>query len=381
MPPIVVVAYNRSKSLSRLLTSLANASYPDTPILLIISIDYANDNQATLEVANDFNWNFGEKKIVVHKANLGLRKHVLKCVSYAIEYESVIILEDDLYVSPNFYFYAREALMFSVDKDYIGGISLYNHQLTTGSHMAFTPLEDGYDNWYFQYASSWGQAWNKSQIEGFLTWYHKNNELVPSHKIPKSVTSWSDKSWLKFFIAYLIEKDKFFLYPKISLTTNFSDVGTHFSELSTTYQVPLFFSKKKKYDFSVLNKSHSVYDAFFENQTLHNYLGLQKDKLLVDLYGQKEYYENQKYILSKKIYHFKIVESFGRFLRPIDSNIREGVPGFDFFLYDTSLNEKNKHKETKLNEIQFHVKVLSHRNIFLLFKHIVKCKVISMFKK
>ena len=73
MTAIVVVAYNRPKSLSRILSSLENANYPREPVPLIISIDWAEDNLDVLEIAKDFNWKFGEKKVIYQQMNLGLK--------------------------------------------------------------------------------------------------------------------------------------------------------------------------------------------------------------------------------------------------------------------------------------------------------------------
>lgn len=380
MHPIVVVAYNRSKSLLRLLTSLANASYPDTPILLIISIDYADDNQATLKVANDFNWNFGEKRIVTHETNLGLRKHVLKCGSYAITYGSAIILEDDLCVSPNFYHYTDASLDFSKDHKDIGGISLYNHLINVHTVQSFSPIEDGYDNWYFQFASSWGQAWTKNQFERFLEWYNNNQTLTIKPTIPKNVTNWSDKSWLKYFITYLIETNTFFLYPKISLSTNFGDAGTHINSDSTVYQVPLLQKIKKKYNFSTLKESSSVYDAFFENIGLYKVLNLEQGELLVDLYGLKEI-GSYRYVLSKKIYDFKILRKFRRSLRPMEANIIFEIEGNDLFLYDTTISEVNILKESFRKEMVYHLKYITHRNAYRLFLKMTKSRISSWFNK
>ena len=69
---IVTVAYNRVKSLSRLLNSLLCADIDNAP--LIISIDKSNTNEVE-RYANDFIWPYGEKKVITHKENLGLRKH------------------------------------------------------------------------------------------------------------------------------------------------------------------------------------------------------------------------------------------------------------------------------------------------------------------
>ncbi|MER3318206.1 MAG: glycosyltransferase [Allomuricauda sp.] len=338
--PIVVVAYNRPRSLARLLSSLHSAKYPHDYIDLIISIDKADDNQQVLDLAYDFQWEHGTKKVVYQEINLGLRKHILKCGNYSLEYGAVIVLEDDLYVSPNFYLFAEQALNFSKKETEIGGVSLYNHQLNVHTRENFLPHQDGYDNWYFQFASSWGQAWTKDQWTGFMDWYKEEPDIDNNQKVPSYVRSWSSKSWLKYNIAYLVEKDRYFLYPKISLTTNFSDAGTHIGNDSTIYQVPLDFGKQKEYSFSSVVNSHSVYDAYYENKNLHQILGLENDELCVDLFGYKPLH-GQKYLLSSKVLDFKVIQSFGKSLKPHEDNVLQSIEGKELFLYDTSIKAKN----------------------------------------
>ena len=125
-PAIVVVAFNRPDSLKRLLGSLKKGHYPDD-IKLIISIDHSPDNSPVVDCANDFEWNAGEKEIIIHPENLGLRRHILSCGDLSYKYGSVIILEDDLFVSPFFYQYSLDALDFYKDKDDIAGIGLFNY--------------------------------------------------------------------------------------------------------------------------------------------------------------------------------------------------------------------------------------------------------------
>lgn len=366
--PIVVVAFNRPKSLKRLLESLGKANYSSNQIPLIISIDKADDNNETLKIAQDFKWKFGDKIINYEKTNLGLRNHVLKCGNLSEQYGSVIILEDDLYVSPNFYLFANQALSFSENQSYIGGISLYNHQINVHTMDNFAPLEDGYDNWYFQFASSWGQAWSKKQWNDFYGWYENNLILKTSVVIPKNVTNWSNKSWLKYYISYLIEKNKYFLYPKLSLSTNFSDVGTHVGSDSTAFQVHLDYSNKKHDNFSSLDESNSIYDAFYESTKLAATLGIKTSNLCVDLYGYKV--NNVRYWLTTKIADFKILKTFGRSLKPIDANILQNIEGKDIFLYDTSSKSKNQNKVNRYRKLIYNIKFISSKDGIIAYLHI-----------
>lgn len=376
--PIVVIAYNRPKSLRRLLNSIAKAIYPDIAIPLIISIDYSETNKEVLQIAQDFKWGFGEKTIRYSEVNLGLRKHVLQCGNFSMEYGHVILLEDDLYVSPYFYNYTIQALKFSADRPNIGGISLYNHQFNVHTGVNFSPIEDGYDNWYFQFASSWGQAWTKKQWSDFSDWYMNQGIPTSIPDIPENVTSWSEKSWLKYFIIYLIEKDRFFLYPKVSLSTNFSDIGTHATQNSSFYQVPLLHTSNKEYHFSDLIESQSVYDAFYENINLFNYLPIDKENLNVDLHGYKTT-NSKKYLLTSKILDYKIINTFGRCLKPVDYNIIQNIEGKDIFLYDTSQMLKNKATKNKVIEITYNIKNISIRNAWILLSGLIKQKIMLAF--
>ncbi len=378
--PIVVVGFNRPNSLSRLLGSLAKANYPNKSIPLIISVDRGTNNQDVLEVANDFYWENGEKTVNYQSENLGLRKHILQCGDLSLTYGSIIVLEDDLYVSPNFYFYTLEALRFSEDKDYIGGISLYNHQTNVHTSETFLPIDDGYDNWYFQFASSWGQAWTKNQWEKFKNWYAKHEVLPQIEGIPKNVSSWSDKSWLKFFIVYLIEFNTYFLYPKISLTTNFSDTGTHVGVNTSGYQVPLLISKKEKYFFARIEESKGVYNAFYENVTLARYLDIPENDLSVDLYGYLGE-STKRYWLTSTMENYKIIKSFQRSLRPIDLNVIYELEGDELFLYDTSSIANNNNKENRYNKIMYSIRHLLYNDLLYLFKIETRAKVKRVLKK
>lgn len=359
--PIVVVAYNRPRSLTRLLKSLSNAKYPNKEIDLIISIDRAENNQNVLAVANAFEWNQGAKTVIYQEENLGLRKHILKCGNLSLEYGSVIVLEDDLFVSPNFYFFVDQALRFSKNESKIAGISLYNHQLNVHTRDNFSPIQDGYDNWYFQFASSWGQAWSREQWSGFMKWYENDPDIDHNNNVPAYVRSWSAKSWLKYNIAYLVEKDFYFLYPKISLSTNFSDAGTHVGNDSTIYQVPLDEGFQREYRFSTFVQSRAVYDAFYENVLIGKLVEFEIDDLCVDLHGYK-YASKKRFVLTSRLLDHKILRSYGKSLKPHDANILNAIEGLDFFLYDTTIKEKNPHRFNLDRNIEYNFKHLPYRS-------------------
>ena len=123
-PAIVVVAYNRPAALRRLLGSLAGVQGA-VAVPLVISIDAGGEYFAdVLAVAQQFRWPFGEKRIIEQERPLGLINHVFACGDLVDEYGSIILLEDDLFVSPQAYRYATAALDFYDYDPRVAGISL-----------------------------------------------------------------------------------------------------------------------------------------------------------------------------------------------------------------------------------------------------------------
>ena len=357
--PIVVVAFNRARSLARLLASLNNAVYEEDNVPLIISID-KGDNQDVLKTAENFEWKHGQKTVVYQSENLKLRKHILKCGDYSLEYGSVIILEDDLFVSKYFYDYTVKALAFSEKDDRIGGISLYNHRFNVEAAEPFEYHDDEYDNWYFQFASSWGEAWTQKQWTSFKEWYDQSPQIKDRPEVPKYVRGWSDSSWLKYFISYLIEKDKYFIYPKKSLTTNFGEAGTHVNKNNTNHQVPLQ-DGKIDYHFSSVDTSGAVYDAFFENVNLSQKLMAEGYKAAIDLYGQKPLeIIKTPYLLTRNAYPRRIIKSYGCCMRPHDDNVLFEVSGDEFFLYDMTVAGKAP-KTDPVRKVQYNLRYIDKK--------------------
>ena len=153
-PAIVVAAYNRPASLLRLLQGLSKAHYPDQPIPLHISIDqsHASDVARTAEA---FDWPHGPKVVEQHEAHLGLRAHLLHCGDLSERYGAITLLEDDLFISPEFYSFAVGALTAYRNEPRIAGISLYHYEVAESSQLPFRPLEDGNDLYFMQWPSSW----------------------------------------------------------------------------------------------------------------------------------------------------------------------------------------------------------------------------------
>ena len=342
LPTIVIVAFNRKESLARLLDSLEAAHYPQGDIELVVSIDHSDCQHEILALAQTFPWSHGKKSIVTRKQPLGLREHILLCGDLSQEYGSVIVLEDDLYVSPFFYTYCQRAQSFVSDESRIAGVSLYNHLYNETAKVGFQPRDDGFDNYYLQLPSSWGQAWTDTQWRKFRSWYEHEKDLPISDEdnVPTDIANWPQSSWKKYFAKYMVANDLYFIFPRYSLSTNFMEPGTHNTRTFHHLQVPLQQSDRKP-SFSRLSDSRAVYDAYCELKAGVLCLGTKElapygDDLTVDLYGVKPISKlRTKYILTSKVVD-QPIQRWGRNLKPHEQNILGSIAGDKFALGETA---------------------------------------------
>lgn len=330
---IIAVTYNRVDSLQRLLQSLENAYYGDESPTLIISIDKSKTD--IVEVfADSYNWPLGEKIVRKHEHNLGLRAHMMSLGEWFDRFETLIILEDDIVVSPSYFVFTRQASEQYFNNSQIAGISLYSFSTNYITCTPFSPVVNEYDGYFMNCAMSWGEVWMKNQWNEFYAWYLEHQDFHDEPHLPESLHKWG-KSWLKYHTRYCIEKNKYFLYPYVALTTNFADPGTHNKgSRYTTFQLVLQ-QGVKKYNLPFRVSDAVCYDGFFENKALYNKLGYSEDECCVDLYGAKKNRMCQRYWLTTDLANLPVVRTFGIAYKPLEQNVLSEVEGEGIYLYDT----------------------------------------------
>jgi hypothetical protein len=334
-PTLVVIGYNRPHSLRRLLRSLSQAHYPAGNVRLVISLDQA-DTREPLQVATDFDWPFGEKRVIAHPQRLGLRRHVLSCGDLTEEYGDILVLEDDLFVSPFFYQYASRALTFYAEDPAIAGISLYSLQFNQTANLPFTPIDNGdADAYFLQLAASWGQVWSRRHWQGFRRWLEQHGtDIDDIDGIPADIRGWPESSWLKLYNAYIISRDLYFVYPYRSLTTNFGDPGQHFHIASSRFQVALQ-QQPIDYRFARLDTSLAVYDAFCELSPAslkHRNEKLAGLEFTVNLYGCKDCRHGLQLTRSQE----KGLHNFSLSMKPMELSVLHDVEGDGIALLETA---------------------------------------------
>lgn len=334
-PAIVIVTYNRELSLKRLLESIKNAKYTEKNITLIISIDYSNKQSVIKNIAEEFEWSYGNKIIRTYKENQGLKKHVLSCGDLTDEYEGVIILEDDLYVAEDYYSYAKAALNFYENNEKIAGIALYSHAWNAYGGYGFSPVITDKTNYFGQFSITWGQAWSKNQWQHFKLWYYQHANKFPQKDtaIPERVFLWGEQSWGKYFFYYIIKNDLYYVMPYTARTTNFSEPGIHATDINVIHQVSLQ-RGQPEYNFAKFSPDAIKYDAFFERIDFKKIFKVDVNEMCIDINGCKHIPKNKRYLLTCIQYPFPIIKSYGMQLKPIDANIDFDIPGNDIFLYD-----------------------------------------------
>jgi hypothetical protein len=332
---ITVVAFNKVKSLSRLLMSLNNIVIPSNlNVDLSFCIDGGGDEEV-IKLAKEFLWHGTDKSISVKNTNLGLKKNIYAAMKSGLGYDAIIILEDDLFVSPQLLKYVGSILDNSELTESVAGYSLYAPNFNETAYCSFKPISDNNDIYFMKVPSSWGQFYTKTQLAEYFNWYDSNTQIDETF-LPPNVARWSDRSWKKEFFAYLIYTNKYFVYPKCSLTTNYADAGEHHKG-SDIYQVPLLM-ELSELQFANQTNQVAVYDEYYEIEAVC--INRQVDELknydyTVDLYGYKKLIKNNEYILST-VKQGNPVMTWDNSLIPLEMNVIYGVKGTGVYLYKAS---------------------------------------------
>ena len=328
-PAIVVVAYNRPEALRRLLASLA-ALQGAMDVPLVISLDAGGDQfEQVLAVAERFEWLLGEKRVVVRERPYGLINHVFACGDLVDEFGAIILLEDDLVVSPMAYRYAADALDFYADDPQIAGISLNALWFQGITHEPFTPYLDDGDTFFMQIAWFQGQAYTQKQWSAFRAWRETAvSQILPTDKMHELFHTFPTTDWFPLKTKYLVQTDRFYVFPRESLSTNFGDSGTHVRGTSF-FQVPLQ-TRRSSFRFQPLAEAVAVYDSFQE--MLPERVNRLTDRFAaydftVDLHGTRSLANiPTKFVLTTQEVRQPLA-TFGLEMRPFLANVIHNQPG------------------------------------------------------
>lgn len=272
LAPVAVFAYNRLDKIKACLEALEKCELAYKVNLFVFADGYKGekDKEKVSEVQNwlqkyaiSENLTFSNVSVDIKKHNVGLADSIISGVTDLMDkYGKVIVVEDDLIVSPYFLRYMNEGLEFYKNNKMIWAMASYGYDLKA--------LKKYDHDIYFGYrASSWGWASWKDRwdtVDWEVSDYHQLMEDKKAQKkfcrggrdlltyLTMQMNGQSD-SWAIRWNYAASKQDMLTVYPRLGLVSNhgFDGSGTH--------------SGKSGYK-EVLNQGKNGYDIKFENLQL-----------------------------------------------------------------------------------------------------------------
>jgi len=240
--PVLLFAYNRPLNTQKVLDNLAaNAEAEKSTLHIYCDGAKPGANSDTLYKINETRLiansetRFKDVKVVEQSENKGLSKSVIEGVTQICnQYGSVIVLEDDIIISPYFLKYMNEALQKYKEIDEVGCISGYWYPTKKQLPETFFLKSQSCWGW-----ATWLRAWQNFETDGtrLLKVLNENNinkqfdldGSIQYTQMLKDQISGKIDSWAVRWDAVNFINNKLCLYPGKSLVQNigFDGSGIH----------------------------------------------------------------------------------------------------------------------------------------------------------
>ena len=242
---INVITQRRVASLGRLTKSLLSSDYYGQEVDLSFAVDYDEGelNRDVLQHVRDIDWPHGRKVVRHRTSTAGLVKHVMESWYPGDERDYVVMLEDDVSVSAQWFHYAKFMLLASVYSSsptapgQLVGISLYTPRILElqypRRHINFDKYLDSTTPFLYQLPCSWGEIifpgmWMELQRYVELREANPTNE---AYFVPGSASNTWTGSWKRYWIELMYGHGFVMLYPNFfnqtSFSTNHLEKGKH----------------------------------------------------------------------------------------------------------------------------------------------------------
>eukprot|EP00188_Purpureofilum_apyrenoidigerum_P001641 Plantae.Rhodophyta-Purpureofilum_apyrenoidigerum.ctg19257.p1 GENE.Plantae.Rhodophyta-Purpureofilum_apyrenoidigerum.ctg19257~~Plantae.Rhodophyta-Purpureofilum_apyrenoidigerum.ctg19257.p1 ORF type:complete len:784 (-),score=172.86 Plantae.Rhodophyta-Purpureofilum_apyrenoidigerum.ctg19257:1570-3921(-) len=264
VPPfkVIVLTMNRPWALERLLKSIDGAEYGNDEVDLDIIVDKPKKKDeadpSTLQTANQFPWKRGEKRVIVFNKNQGLIRTWLTCFNATNANERVVILEDDLEVSPLYYRYLNAVHDQYHDVHDIAGFSLQRATLIPTFNPARKIAHGNHPVYMYKLVGTWGFSPRAEQWTQFQKWFFERFEDKSFKPFVDGlrINDWyNGREWSNWFLRFCDEEDYFTLYgnmpEKTTLCANWREPGEHYgSGAAKGIDFPVF-EADVSYDFQL----------------------------------------------------------------------------------------------------------------------------------
>ena len=236
LAPIVVFTYNRPEHTLRAFNALLKNPLANESDIIIYSdsAKTANHNKAVDEVRSFLSeiTGFRSKKVIHRDNNFGLAESIIQGVTGVLqESEKVIVLEDDMVVSPYFLEYMNEALDQFVDDNRVISVHGYVYPVDIKLPEAF--FLPGADCWGW---ATWRRGWEIFNPNGqylldelvrrHLIQEFDYNGAYPFSNMLKDQVKGANDSWAIRWHASAFLAGKLTLYPGRSLVHNSGNDGS-----------------------------------------------------------------------------------------------------------------------------------------------------------
>lgn len=182
---------------------------------------------------------FASITIIERKRNFGLAESIIDGVTTIIKkHGKIIVLEDDLIVSPHFLQYMNTNLDLYANAKNVACITAFNFPISYPPNMQEESFFiRGADCWTW---ATWERAWEIFEPDGQklldqilrqdLTKEFDLNHSYPYTKMLRDQISGRNNSWAIRWYASAFLQNMLCLYPKHSLAENIGYEGTHFKK-------------------------------------------------------------------------------------------------------------------------------------------------------
>lgn len=249
LAPLALFAYARVDHLHQTVTSLlANSECPRTPLFVFCDGPKHPEMKAQTDAVRDFVdeiEGFASVTRIYRDKNIGLAGSIIAGVGQILrQHDSVIVIEDDLVVSPHFLAYMNDGLRLYRDEARVA--SMHGYVFPVGRELPETFFLRGADCWGW---ATWNRAWAHFQEDGAkllkelefrkLTRLFDLDSSYPYTKMLREQIAGKNSSWAIRWRASCYLKGMLTLYPGKSLVNNIGmdNSGEHCSSTDAFFQV------------------------------------------------------------------------------------------------------------------------------------------------
>lgn len=248
--PVIIFAYARPAHLRRTVESLlANPQSAQTDLHFFCDGAKRAEHEAQVREVRAFVdavEGFRSVTRVYRDSNLGLAASVIDGVTRVLAtHDRVIVVEDDLLLSPHFLQYMNDALQCYADDASVA--SIHGYCYPTGQQLPDSFFIKGADCWGW---ATWSRAWKHFECDGRrlldelrargLTQAFDFEDSHPYTAMLEEQIAGRNDSWAVRWYASCFLKDMLTLYPGRSLVENIGNdgSGTHASATTRFTQPP-----------------------------------------------------------------------------------------------------------------------------------------------